>query len=397
MLKVYDPILGQIRPFEFEQNTLINMYVCGVTPYDVGHLGHALTYVFFDTVRRYLEFCGYEIHHIQNITDIDDGMIKKSKEKNISIAELTEINHNLYLSEMDSLNVLRPDNFPLSSEFITQMIVKIEQLIKLDFAYVADGHVFFDHSKLSNFGHLIKKNTQSLRQLERTDTMPEEPEHLKRDTLDFLLWQPETFEEASFDSPWSSGRPGWHIECSTMVNEIIGEQVTIHGGGYDLIFPHHECEAAQSQSVTGVEPYCKNWMHVSALNINGKKMSKSLGNLIQVSDLLEKGFSSNTIRMYLLSQHYRSGIEFNEDILHSFSLKNDLLIKAVSEVGGPADQLAVQPLRNSFMDVMDEDFDTSSALEIIFEIADQIVAGKLEHKTAIPTLIELSNVLGITI
>ena len=376
MLKVYDPILGQIRPFQFEKNASISMYVCGVTPYDVGHLGHALTYVFFDTVKRYLEFCGYEIHHIQNITDIDDGMIKKSKEKNISIAELTEINHNLYLSEMDSLNVLRP------------------KYLILNFT---DESYCLIHLGMSGTIHLIKKNTQSLRQLERTDTMPEEPEHLKRDTLDFLLWQPETFEEASFDSPWSSGRPGWHIECSTMVNEIIGEQVTIHGGGYDLIFPHHECEAAQSQSVTGVEPYCKNWMHVSALNINGKKMSKSLGNLIRVSELLEKGFSSNTIRMYLLSHHYRSGIEFNEDILHSFSLKNDLLIKAVSEVGGPADQLAVQPLRNSFMDAMDEDFDTSSALEIIFEIADQIVAGKLENKTAIPTLIELSNVLGITI
>jgi L-cysteine:1D-myo-inositol 2-amino-2-deoxy-alpha-D-glucopyranoside ligase len=227
--------------------------------------------------------------------------------------------------------------------------------------------------------------------------MPEEPEHLKRDKLDFLLWQPEIFQEASFESPWSYGRPGWHIECSTMVNEIIGDQVTIHGGGYDLIFPHHECEVAQSQSFTGIAPYCKNWMHVSSLNIDGKKMSKSLGNLIRVSDLIEKGFSSNTIRMYLLSNHYRSGIEFNEEILHSFSLKNDLLIKAVNEVGGPPDQLAVQPFRNSFMDAMDEDFDTVSALEVIFEITDKILAGELEHKTAIPTLRELSNVLGITI
>ncbi len=396
MLKIFDPITNVVRPLRLNNNN-VSMYVCGVTPYDVGHLGHALTYVFFDTVKRYLEFSGFEVMHIQNITDIDDGMILKSQEKNLTIAELTDKNHQIYLDEMHSLNVLQPDFYPLSSEYIPQIIEKIKELIEKKFAYENAGHVFFDHSKLSNFGHLIRKNVNEIRNLQKTDTMPDEPDELKKDKLDFLLWQPETYKEASFNSPWSLGRPGWHIECSTMVNEIIGEQVTIHGGGYDLIFPHHECEVAQSESSTGTKPYSQNWMHVNALSINSKKMSKSLGNLIRVSELLKKGINGNTIRMYLLSNHYRDGINYNEKNLVAFSTKTALLEQALIAPGGPPDDLAIQPFRNSFMNAMDDDFNTPKALDIIYEIADLIIEGKLDSKTAVPTIKELCNVLGIVL
>ena len=396
MLKVFDPVNNIIRPISIKDND-ISMYVCGVTPYDVGHLGHALTYVFFDTVKRYLEFSGFQVTHIQNITDIDDGMILKSKEVNMTIAGLTEKNHKIFLDEMQNLNVLQPDSFPLSSEFIPQIVENISQLINKGFAYENAGHVFFDHSKLLNFGHLLRKNIDEIRNLEKTDTMPDEPDELKKDKLDFLLWQPEIFKEASFDSPWSLGRPGWHIECSTMVNEILGEQVTIHGGGYDLIFPHHECEVAQSESLTDSKPYCQNWMHVNALSINGEKMSKSLGNLIRVSDLLQKGIDGNTIRMYLLSHHYRAGVDYNENALHAFVSKHELLQQALIAPGGPPDNLAIQPFRNSFMNAMDNDFNTPQALDIIYEIASLILDGKLDTKTAVPTLKELCNVLGIVL
>tara|TARA_Y100001970_G_scaffold145244_1_gene178396 strand:- start:731 stop:1921 length:1191 start_codon:yes stop_codon:yes gene_type:complete len=396
MLKIFDPITNVVRPIQIKNNN-ISMYVCGVTPYDVGHLGHALTYVFFDTVKRYLEFSGFQVTHIQNITDIDDGMILKSIEKDLTIAELTEQNHQVYLDEMRNLNVSEPDSFPLSSEYIPQIVASIKMLIEKRFAYENAGHVFFDHSRLSNFGHLLGKSVAEIRNLQKTDTMPDEPDELKKDKLDFLLWQPETFKEASFDSPWSSGRPGWHIECSTMVNEIIGDQVTIHGGGYDLIFPHHECEVAQSESLTDIEPYCLNWMHVHSLKINNEKMSKSLGNLIRVSDLLQKDIDGNVIRMYLLSSHYRSGINYDEKVLRSFLSKNELLREALIAPGGPPDNLAIQPFRNSFMNAMDDDFNTSQALDIIYEIATLILDGQLDAKTAVPTIKELCNVLGIVL
>jgi cysteinyl-tRNA synthetase len=397
MIKIYNPIEDRAVSFQSERDNTVNLYVCGVTPYDVGHLGHALTYVFFDTVKRYLEFCGHEVKHIQNITDIDDGMIEKAKQNDISIKKLTEKNHQIYLNEMDALNVLRPDMYPLSSSYISHMINNIDLLIKKDFAYIKNGYVFFDHTKLNNYGHLSRMNVNDIRNMDKTDTMPDEPDELKRDKLDFLLWQPEDFEEASYSSPWSQGRPGWHIECSTMVNEIIGEQVTIHGGGIDLMFPHHECEIAQSESITETNPYCKNWMHVSSLNINGQKMSKSLGNLIRVSDLLKKGYSSNNIRMYLLSHHYRAGLEFDEKAMNNIALQSKLIEEAMNVKGGPVDKLLIQPFRKSFMDAMDDDFDTPVAIDVLCEIANQLHIGKLEAKTAIPTLRELSLVLGIIV
>ena len=205
---------------------MARIYVCGITPYDVGHLGHAFTYVFFDTVRRYLEFQGLAVQHIQNITDVDDDMVRVSRERGMSIADLTDENHAIYLREMDSLNVLRPNAYPRASDSMPQIIEMIETLVAGGHAYTVDGHVMFDSTTRADFGALAGKTPQELRDGPRTDTMPDEPDHLKRNSLDFLLWQPSDAPGAAYDSPWSTGRPGWHIECSAMATANLGPAST---------------------------------------------------------------------------------------------------------------------------------------------------------------------------
>ena len=371
------------------------MYVCGVTPYDVGHLGHALTYVLFDTVRRYLEFQTYEVRHIQNITDVDDDMVRVSRQLGISIAELTRQNHDAYLAEMDSLNVLRPDAYPLASRSIAEIIALIEALLEGGHAYLADGHVLFDATAAPGFGALSGRSPSELRDGPRTDMMPQEPEELKRDPLDFLLWQPSGTPEASFASPWGDGRPGWHIECSAMARAGLGDRIDIHGGGQDLIYPHHESEIVQSQCATGVSPFVRYWMHVGTVTIDGRKMSKSLRNLVKVSELIDAGHTPDAIRLLLLGRHYRA--EHPWDVAELARTEElALLLRRASEApGGPPDQLRVQSRRNAFMDAMDDDFDTPRAIEVLASIARDVLAGTLDGATAVPTLVELSGVLGL--
>ena len=371
------------------------MYVCGVTPYDVGHLGHALTYVLFDTVRRYLEFQTYEVRHIQNITDVDDDMVRVSRQLEISIAELTRQNHDAYLAEMDSLNVLRPDAYPLASRSMAEIIALIEALLEGGHAYLADGHVLFDATAAPGFGALSGRSPSELRDGPRTDMMPQEPEELKRDPLDFLLWQPSDTPEASFASPWGDGRPGWHIECSAMARAGLGDRIDIHGGGQDLIYPHHESEIVQSQCATGVSPFVRYWMHVGTVTIDGRKMSKSLRNLVKVSELIDAGHTPDAIRLLLLGRHYRA--EHPWDVAELARTEElALLLRRASEApGGPPDQLRVQSRRNAFMDAMDDDFDTPRAIEVLASIARDVLAGTLDGATAVPTLVELSGVLGL--
>ena len=373
------------------------MYVCGITPYDVGHLGHAFTYVFFDTVRRYLEFQGLDVQHIQNITDVDDDMVRVSRERGMSIADLTEENHAIYLREMDSLNVLRPQAYPLASSSMPQIIEMIETLIARGLAYAVDGHVMFDSTTRADFGALAGKTPRELRDGPRTDTMPDEPDHLKRDPLDFLLWQPSDAPGAAYDSPWSTGRPGWHIECSAMVTANLGPRIDIHGGGGDLVYPHHESEIVQSEGATGAAPFVRYWMHVGTLTIDGAKMSKSLRNLVKVSELLAQGHTPDAIRLMLLGRHYREEHPWSEDELQRYEELATRLRRAVDAPGGPPDQLLVQPRRNQFMDALDADFDTPRAIQVLTRIAADIEARRLHAETATPALIELAGVLGLTL
>jgi cysteinyl-tRNA synthetase len=372
------------------------MYVCGITPYDVGHLGHALTFVAFDTIRRYLEFQSYEVHHVQNITDIDDDMVRKARELGISIPELTERNHTIYLQEMDALNVQRPDVFPRVSQSIPQIIDLIAELFARGHAYAVEGHVFFDVTTAPRFGAL---NGMTLAQLRtsppRSDSIPAEPQHLKRDPLDFLLWQPSNEADAHWPSPWGEGRPGWHIECSAMVRANLGDRIDIHGGGKDLRYPHHESEIVQSECATGATPYVGTWMHIGTLLLDGVKMSKSLGNLVKVSELLAQGHSPDAVRLGLLGTHYRADHDWSADELERWEQRAALLRRAVDAPGGRPDLLRVEPRRLRFMDAMDDDFDTPRAIEVLISIAEDLEAGRLHAATAVPTLVELADVLGL--
>ena len=373
----------------------MRMYVCGITPYDVGHLGHALTFVAFDTVRRYLEFQAYDVRHVQNITDVDDDMVRKSRELGVPIPALAEQNHQIYLREMDALNVQRPEAFPRVSEYIPQILELIERLLADGHAYEVDGYVFFDSNSCAEFGVLSGLTREQLRTGPRTDSMPEEPEHLKRDPLDFLLWMPSNAPDATWPSPWGDGRPGWHVECSAMAMATLGERLDIHGGGKDLRYPHHDSEIVQSECATGAAPYVGTWMHIGTLMLDGVKMSKSLGNLVKVSDLLAEGHTPDAIRLALLATHYRADNDWQREILDRWEQRAALLRRAASAPGGPPDRLRVEARRLAFMEAMDDDFDTPAAIDVLLSIAADIEAGTVAGNTAVPTLIELAGVLGL--
>ena len=395
LLRIYNTLTGRPEPFQPRERGIVRMYVCGVTPYDVGHLGHALTFVLFDTVRRYLEFQAFEVRHIQNITDVDDDMVRVSAERGLPIAELTEQNHRVHLREMDALNVLRPMDFPRPSEHIGAIVEMVRTLLARGHAYESEGHVFFAARSAKHFGELAGRTPGELRDAPRTDSMPEEPEHLKRDSLDFLLWRPGSDPGASFDSPWGVGRPGWHVECSAMARVTLGEQIDIHGGGADLVYPHHESEIAQSEGATGRRPFAGTWMHVGTMRIGGVKMSKSLGNLVKVSELIERGHDPNALRLVLLSHRYREDRDFSEEELAACGEQVGAWRRALEAAGGPPDALRVQPWRNAFMDALDDDFDTPRAARALSGIADGLLEGRLEAATAQPALRELAAVLGV--
>ena len=394
LLDLYDSLTRRVRLFEPIDGHTVRLYVCGITPYEVGHLGHARTFVFFDTVRRYLEFTSYEVQHIQNITDVDDDMVRVSRELGIAIDALTDRNQRQYLQEMDTLNVLRPAAFPRASESIDAMIEMVAALLESGHAYEVDGYVFFDSAKTPAFGALVGLDREGLRNFE-SDSMPAEPEELKRDPLDFLLWQPSDYEGACFPSPWGTGRPGWHIECSAMARDTLGDRIEIHGGGSDLIYPHHDSEMVQSESATGVAPFVSHWLHVGNETLDGVKMSKSLGNLVKVSELLAQGHTPDGIRLYLLGTPYREPQDYSAAELDGWEARATALRDAAGAVGGPPDQLLVQPLRNEFMDAMDDDFDTPRAITVLEKIAARVASRRLDGETAIPALLELADVLGL--
>ena len=334
------------------------------------------------------------MQHIQNITDVDDDMIRVSQELGVSIAEVTDANQEIYLQEMDALNVLRPTAFPKASESIDEMIATVESLVVGGHAYEMDGHVFFDTSTMPDFGALAGLDREGLRTFE-SDSMPAEPEHLKRDPLDFLLWQPSTYEGTVFDSPWGPGRPGWHIECTAMANTALGSRIDIHGGGLDLAYPHHDSEIVQSEAASGDAPFVGWWMHLATETLDGVKMSKSLGNLVKVDALLAAGHTPDALRLYLLATHYREDQDFTVDELNQWEQVADTLRRAAEGEGGPTDELRVQPLRNEFMAAMDDDLDTIRAIKVLTTIAEGIEAKRLSGVTAIPTLRELAGVLGL--
>ena len=356
----------------------VGLYVCGVTPYDTGHLGHAFTYVHFDVLHRYLEYLGHDVEYVQNLTDVDDDMLRKARESGEDYLALGNRWMTTFLTEMAALNWLPPDRIPRATEHVPQMVDLVGRLLASGHAYAAEGNVYFSVDADPRYGELSRlRRTEMLPIANERGNVPDMPG--KRDPLDFVLWQRSLPDEPSWDAPWGPGRPGWHIECSAMSMTYLGEQFEIHGGGADLLFPHHESERAQSEAATGRRPFVGWWMHAGMLHHGGAKMSKSLGNLVLVRDLL-RTHSGDAIRHYLVSSHYRTEVHFDEGSLVRAGEAAALLRRACAraEELAPADPARAEAatllppvanLRERFLAAMDADLDTPRGLRELEALA----------------------------
>ncbi len=362
------------EPFVPISGNRVNMYVCGVTVYDECHIGHARAYVCFDMVRRYLEYKGYEVFHIQNFTDIDDKIIARANERNVGIREMTEGFIGNYFEVMDALGVKRASVYPRATEYVGKMIGVVEKLVERGHAYGAKGNVFFDVSSFPDYGKMSKVD------LSEKKMNAEDREIGKRNAADFALWKSAKEDEPFWESPWGPGRPGWHIECSTMSTALAGPTLDIHGGGHDLIFPHHENEIAQAECFTG-EKFVRFWMHNGFVEMGSEKMSKSLGNTVSAKDLL-KSNKPDAVRLFFLSAHYKMPIAYGEERIAEsgkgierfgvFFSKIDDLKRRASGVGARVSAVAfrekTEAARKNFESSMDDDFNTPAAIAEIFSL-----------------------------
>jgi cysteinyl-tRNA synthetase len=349
------------------------MYVCGVTPYDVTHLGHAFSYVQFDTLRRYLIDRGNTVNYVQNITDIDDDMIMVSKRQGgRPIAEIRDENDAIFRADLDRLNVLRPTAYPRATDHIPEIIETTARIIENGCGYVVDGDVFFEAEAFPRYGRL---NGVTVAELAKRENPESKREWKKRGALDFLLWQQVEPGDPSWDSPWGRGRPGWSIECTAMSQKHVGDQIDIHGGGRDLVFPHHENEIAQAECATGRAPFCGYWMHNGMLQLDGIKMSKSLGNLVLARNLMAE-FEPDQLRLYLLSNHYRADANYTDGDLAALSETYQVLKKAAELAPRASAGDDGHPTTRAFTATMDEDLDTPAALSVLQAAATRVVSGQ---------------------
>ena len=393
-MRIYNTLSGRKEDFQPSGDT-VRMYVCGVTPYSECHIGHAMSYILFDVIKRYLEFRGYSVRYVQNFTDIDDKLIARSNQTGTPVKELAEGFIQQYFDDMDTLNVRRADIYPRATEEIPKIIEVISRLIEKGHAYQSDGDVYFRGESFPGYGKL------SHRKLD--DMMPTEPDaeqSAKQHPMDFTLWKGAKPGEPQWDSHWGPGRPGWHIECSAMSLKYLGDTLDIHGGGQDLVFPHHENEIAQSEAFSGVSPFVKYWMHDGLLQLGEEKMSKSLGNLITIKEALAR-YSPDAIRLFMLSSHYRSPLTCSDDGWEAAERGVERLRTAARRQGGTGSAgVDAESYRQRFTDAMDDDFNTAQAVAAVFDLARDINRaaeegcdiGQAQH-----TLTELAGVLGLTL
>lgn len=387
-IKVYNTLTQQKEELQ-NDGERVGIYVCGVTPYSDTHLGHARPSVVWDVIKKYLKYRGYETFHVQNFTDIDDKIISRSLETGIAPLELAAHYAQDYLESMDALGVERADLYPRVSEHMPEIINMIETLIERGHAYAVNGNVFYDVTSFPEYGKL---SNQKLDQLQAGTRFEVDPD--KRHPLDFALWKKAKPNEPAWDSPWGKGRPGWHIECSAMSNKYLGPEFEFHGGGCDLIFPHHENEIAQSEAATG-RPLAKYWLHNGMLNLKDEKMSKSQGNFITVKQVLEQ-YPKELVRFFILSSHYRSELEYHDQKLdevgRGWQRFNDCVSALAKMVEEPTEKLilpeeetalleAVYLAEKKFKDAMDDDFNTAMAIGVLFELLHQVNAFIAKGKT----------------
>ena len=389
-MKLYNSFKRQKEEFIPIEKNQIKMYVCGQTVYDYCHLGHARKSIVFDMVRKWFIASGYAVTFVENITDIDDKIIHRAFENNETITQLTERVTQYMHEDFDKLGIMRPDLQPKATEYIPQMLNIIESLIQKGYAYQAkNGDVYYRVRKFTNYGKLSGKTLDDLNAGERVDIDP-----YKEDPLDFVLWKSIKVNEPAWDSKYGKGRPGWHIECSAMSEDLLGKTFDIHGGGQDLQFPHHENEIAQSEAHNGCK-FANYWMHNGFLNINDEKMSKSLGNFFTLRDVLNK-YDAEVIRLFMLKTHYRSPLNFNQDNLDDAKANLARLYTAIKAFSLSLSQIAIDwdnDYARRFKTAMDDDFNTSLAISILFEICSEI--NKTNDETKAALLVGLANTLGL--
>ena len=396
-MRLFNTQTGEVERFTARDNR-VGIYVCGVTPYDTTHAGHAFTFLTFDILARYLRSQGLDVTYVQNVTDIDDDILRKARELGTTWDELGSSETAKYRKDMADLNALDPDHYIKATDHVAEMIAIIEPLIEKGFAYEKNGSVYFSVASDPEFGKLSHIPRADMLPIanERGNT-PNDPN--KEDPLDFIMWQAASPGEPTWDSPWGPGRPGWHIECSAMATTYLGNTIDIHGGGADLIFPHHECEIAQSENATGIEPFARTWMHVGMVEYQGEKMSKSLGNLVLARDLLGE-YSSDSIRLYLFSHHYRAAWEFIDDEMPEYeALANDLREAVEFPAYGIEDEVDVSMLRERFFNALEDDLGTPEAIEALKEMGNAILEAPEEEdvRVAQRTLRECADILGLTL
>ena len=435
MITLYNTLTRKKEEFTPINEDKVNMYVCGPTVYDVPHIGHARSAYCFDVIRRYFEYSGYEVYFVRNVTDVDDKIIKKAVDELNEIGENVTSNRlkervaevavrylDIYHQEMDVLGIKPPTAEPKATENIQEMIKFIKQLIDKGYAYVAGKNVYFSVDKFEGYGKLSNRDKEEMLQGARVEHGEE-----KQCALDFALWKEAKQHEPFWQSPWGEGRPGWHIECSVMSTDILGPQFDIHGGGLDLIFPHHENEIAQAEACTG-RPFANYWIHNGLLTVNGEKMSKSLGNYVTISDFLDKYRDPDLLKIVFLTSHYRSPMDYSDEKMESaanskerimiFFDKADRVARQYNESGDkdePADleavgkaQWMVNGLQEKFTEAMNDDFNTSQAMSVIFEgvkmgndcLTDEemSLAGKAHTAKAVKNyILRFADILGLSL
>ena len=391
-MKIFNTLSGKKEVFEPIEDNKIRMYICGMTVYDDTHIGHARTFLSFDLIVRYLRSIDYEVQYIRNITDVDDKIIARAEELNISPSELTKDCINSMQNDFKALGMISPDAEPRATENIDSIISLITKLIDKGHAYVGESDVYFSTESFEEYGKLSKRKLEDMLSGARIDIDLD-----KKNPADFVLWKKDT-EGLKWDSPWGPGRPGWHIECSAMSMDALGETFDIHGGGSDLKFPHHENEIAQSECVTGKE-FAKVWMHTGSLRIDEQKMSKSLKNFITIKEALNVS-SSEVLRFFLISSHYRSPLNYSDEGLKEAKNSLDRLYNSLQDLSYETDEHIPSEYSEKFHDAMQDDFNSPSAISVLFEMVKQINILKKEDQltlanTLASELISLSNILGI--
>ncbi len=383
-MKLHNSYTNQIEQFETIEPNKVKMYVCGPTVYDNAHLGHARCYITWDVLYRYLKFKGYDVTYCRNVTDVDDKILKKAEKEGKTPQEVSTYWYNRFSDSMKALNNLKPDIEPFATKTLGEMISIVKDLINKGYAYEANGDVYFRVKKFPKYGYLSKQPIDQLESGARIEVGEQ-----KEDPLDFALWKRD--EKFGYNSPWGVGRPGWHIECSAMSRKYLGKTIDIHAGGADLIFPHHENEIAQSECANGCK-FVNYWLHNGFVTINKEKMSKSLGNFLTIDDLLKK-YDANTIRFFILTNHYRMPVEFSDDALQAAANGVKRMLNAKKTKIDESLDITKFDEYKEFTEAMDDDLNTSKALAVLFDLTNK--ANK-DVDYAYTLLYKLATVLGFT-